>query len=84
MRTNAILTGKRDSRRHSTTNFGNNVLEAKTSGEGFTFFKGNKRTKFFGEKKQNKTKNTMLLSGGGGGLFLENKRENEKLKSSLY
>ena len=29
----------------------------------------------------------MLLSGGGGGgggLFLENKRENEKLKSSLY
>ena len=78
-----MLTGKRDSRRHSTTNFGNNVLVAKTSGEGFTFFKGNKRTKFFGEKKQNKTKNTMLLSGGGG-LFLENKRENEKLKSSLY
>ena len=70
MRTNAILTGKRDSRRHSTTNFGNNVPVAKTSGEGFTFFKGNKRTKFFGEKnktKQNKTKNTMLLSGGGGG-----------------
>ena len=60
-----MLTGKRDSRRHSTTNFGNNVLVAKTSGEGFTFFKGNKRTKFFGEKKQNKTKNTMLLSGGG-------------------
>ena len=83
MRTNAMLTGKRDSRRHSTTNFGNNVLVAKTSGEGFTFFKGNKRTKFFGEKKQKKTKNTMLLSGGGG-LFLENKRENEKLKSSLY
>ena len=65
-----MLTGKRDSRRHSTTNFGNNVLVAKTSGEGFTFFKGNKRTKFFGEKKkQNKTKNTMLLSGGGGSIF---------------
>ena len=64
-----MLTGKRDSRRHSTTNFGNNVLVAKTSGEGFIFFKGNKRTKFFGEKKQNKTKNTMLLSGGGGSIF---------------
>ena len=66
-----MLTGKRYSRRHSTTNFGNNVLVAKTSGEGFTFFKGNKRTKFFGEKKQNKTKNTMLLSGGGGSIFRE-------------
>ena len=80
-----MLTGKRDSRRHSTTNFGNNVLVAKTSGEGFSFFKGNKRTKFFGEKKKNKTKQkTPCCVRGGGGLFLENKRENEKLKSSLY
>ena len=80
-----MLTGKRDSRRHSTTNFGNNVLVAKTSGEGFSFFKGNKRTKFFGEKKKTKqNKKHHVAFGGGGGLFLENKRENEKLKSSLY
>ena len=65
-----MLTGKRDSRRHSTTNFGNNVLVAKTSGEGFTFFKGNKRTKFFGEKKKTKQdKKHHVAFGGGGGLF---------------
>ena len=68
-----MLTGKRDSRRHSTTNFGNNVLVAKTSGEGFTFFKGNKRTKFFGEKKKNKTKQKTpcCFRGGGGSIFRE-------------
>ena len=63
-----MLTGKRDSRRHSTTNFGNNVLVAKTSGEGFTFFKGNKRTKFFGEKK-NKTKQKTPCCFRGGVYF---------------
>ena len=41
---------------------------------------------FFGENKtkQNKKHHVAFGGGGGGGLFLENKRENEKLKSSLY
>ena len=60
-----MLTGKRDSRRHSTTNFGNNVLVAKTSGEGFTFFKGNKRTKFLGEKTTKQNKKHHDAFGGG-------------------
>ena len=64
-----MLTGKRDSRRHSTTNFGNNVLVAKTSGEGFTFFKGNKRTKFFGEKKKTKQNKKHHVAFGGGGVY---------------
>ena len=52
---------------------------AKTSGEGFTFFKGNKRTKLLGKKrtKQNKKNNDAFC------LFLENKRENEKLNGVL-
>ena len=53
---------------------------AKTSGEGFTFFKGNKRTKFFGEKtKQNKKHHDAFE----GVYFLENKRENDKLNVVL-
>ena len=69
MRTNAISTGKRDSRRHSTTNFGNKVPVAKTSGEGFTFFKGNKRTKFLGEKTTKQNKKHHVAFGGGGGAY---------------
>ena len=58
-RTNVILAGKSDSRRHSTTSFSENVVVAKTTCQmlgilSFTYFKGNKRPNFCGEKKYNK------------------------------
>ena len=64
-RTSVILAGKCDSRRHSTTNFSENVVVAKTSYQMLRIlllsdrerasppFNGNKRTNFCGERKQN-------------------------------
>ena len=61
--TNAILAGKRDSRRHSTMSFSENVLVAGTSYQMLSFcyqerafktsFSINNRIKVFGEKKEN-------------------------------
>ena len=61
-RTSVILAGKRDSRRHSTTSFSENVLVAETvvisfiilrKGEGLTSFHEDNSAHSFGEKKYN-------------------------------
>ena len=62
-RTRAISAGKRDSRRHSTTSFGENVLVVETGnqigkiinlrpGEGLTSFNKDNSAKCFGEKNE--------------------------------